>query len=59
MNLYRPLTGPPLLLDMNYFSDFLRRQLAEAVERVMSSLEEPNTAGKPQRMAMTPGKIAS
>lgn len=58
MNLYRPLTGPPLLLDMNYFSDFLRRELAEAVERVMSSLEEPNTAGKPQRMAMTPGKIA-
>lgn len=58
MNLYRPLTGPPLLLDMNYFSDYLRRQLAEAVVRVMSSLEEPNTAGKPQRMAMTPGKIA-
>lgn len=58
MNLYRPLTGPPLLLDMNYFSGFLRRELAEAVERVISSLEEPNTAGKVQRMAMTPGKIA-
>jgi hypothetical protein len=57
MNLYRPLSGPPLLLDMNYFSGFLRRELAEAIERVMSSQEEPNT-GKIQRMAMTPGKIA-
>jgi UDP-GlcNAc:undecaprenyl-phosphate/decaprenyl-phosphate GlcNAc-1-phosphate transferase len=58
MNLYRPLTGPPLLLDMNYFSGFLRRELAEAVERVISSFEEPASAGKVQRMAMTPGKIA-
>lgn len=58
MSLYRPLTGPPLLLDMNYFSGFLRRELAEAVERVITSLEKPTSAGKVQRMAMTPGKIA-
>jgi UDP-GlcNAc:undecaprenyl-phosphate GlcNAc-1-phosphate transferase len=58
MSLYRPLSGPPLLLDMNYFSGFLRRELAEAVERVIGSLEKPASAGKVQRMAMTPGKIA-
>jgi hypothetical protein len=43
---------------MNYFSGFLRRELAEAVERVITSLEKPTSAGKVQRMAMTPGKIA-
>lgn len=57
MNLYRPLSGPPLLLDMNYLSGFLRIELSEAAERVISSFEGPSTSGK-VRLAMTAGKIA-
>jgi UDP-GlcNAc:undecaprenyl-phosphate GlcNAc-1-phosphate transferase len=58
MNLYRPLDGPPLLLDMNYLAGFLRIELSEAAERVLRSYDEPvSTGGVP--LAMTAGKIAS
>jgi UDP-GlcNAc:undecaprenyl-phosphate GlcNAc-1-phosphate transferase len=56
MNLYRPLSGPPLLLDMDYLSGFLRIELAKAVERVIDSFEESASATKVR--LMTAGKIA-
>ncbi|HEY8185772.1 MAG TPA: MraY family glycosyltransferase [Pyrinomonadaceae bacterium] len=57
MNLYRPLDGPPLLLDMNYLAGFLRLELSEAAERVLQSFENPIDAG-PVGLAMTAGKVA-
>jgi hypothetical protein len=57
MNLYRPLSGPPLLLDMNYLSGFLRIELSQAAERVISSFEESTTMAEVQ-LTMTAGKIA-
>jgi UDP-GlcNAc:undecaprenyl-phosphate GlcNAc-1-phosphate transferase len=56
MNLYRPLDGPPLLLDMNYLAGFLRVELSEAAERVLRSFEEPVSSGQ-VRLAMSAGKI--
>jgi UDP-GlcNAc:undecaprenyl-phosphate GlcNAc-1-phosphate transferase len=35
MNLYRPLAGPPLLLDMNYLASFLQTELSAAAERIL------------------------
>jgi UDP-GlcNAc:undecaprenyl-phosphate GlcNAc-1-phosphate transferase len=55
MNLYRPLAGPPLLLDMNYLASFLQTELSEAAERILGvqpkhsgfeKLSLPVTAGK-------------
>ena len=46
MNLYRPLDGPPLLLDMNYLTGFFRTDLAEAVSRILQSFEKPVNAGE-------------
>jgi len=57
MNLYRPLDGPPLLLDMNYLAGFLRIELSEAAERVLRSFDEPVRSGQ-LHLAMTAGKIA-
>jgi UDP-GlcNAc:undecaprenyl-phosphate GlcNAc-1-phosphate transferase len=57
MNLYRPLGGPPLLLDLNYLAGFLRRELSEAAERVINSFEEPTSSSK-VRLAVSAGKIA-
>ena len=57
MNLYRPLVGPPLLLDLNYLAGFLRIELSEAAERVLQSFEEPVSSGG-VHLAMTAGKIA-
>lgn len=57
MNLYRPLDGPPLLLDMDYLSGFLRIELSEAAARVLRSFEEPVGSGQ-VHLAMTAGKIA-
>lgn len=55
MNLYRPLSSPPLLLDLNYLSGFLRLALSEATERVLQSFEErPGSDRVP--FAMTAGK---
>lgn len=57
LNLYRPLTGPPLLLDLNYLSLVLRRELSEAAERIISSCEEPASSSKVQ-LPITAGKAA-
>jgi UDP-GlcNAc:undecaprenyl-phosphate GlcNAc-1-phosphate transferase len=57
INLYRPLAGPPLLLDMNYLSGFLRIELSQAAERVLRSFEEPASSGQVP-LVMTAGKIA-
>ena len=57
INLYRPLDGPPLLLDMNYLAGFLRIELSQAAERVLSSFAEAEDEAK-VRMTMTAGKIA-
>ncbi|HEV7681986.1 MAG TPA: MraY family glycosyltransferase [Pyrinomonadaceae bacterium] len=57
MNLYRPLNGPPLLLDMNYLSGFLRTELSQAAERVITSFEETASATS-VGLTMTAGKIA-
>jgi UDP-GlcNAc:undecaprenyl-phosphate GlcNAc-1-phosphate transferase len=57
VNLYHPLNGPPLLLDMNYLSGFLRIELSGAAERVISSFEEPSSSSKVP-LTMTAGKIA-
>src|ERR1051325_2359354 len=35
MNLYRPLSGPPLLLDMNYLASLLQTELSLAAERIL------------------------
>lgn len=39
LNLYRQLDGPPLLVDLNYVSGIFRVELAEAVDRVLQSVE--------------------
>jgi len=57
MDLYRPLSGPPFLLDMDYLSGFLRSQLSEATERVLCSFEEP-LSSEQLPLAMTAGKLA-
>jgi UDP-GlcNAc:undecaprenyl-phosphate GlcNAc-1-phosphate transferase len=57
MNLYRPLTSPPLLLDLNYLSGFLRLELSAAAERVLKSYEGPTSSTKVP-LTMTAGKIA-
>lgn len=57
MNFYRPLDGPPLLLDLEYLSGPLRRELSEAAERVISSFEEPVSSSE-VGLAVTAGKVA-
>jgi UDP-GlcNAc:undecaprenyl-phosphate GlcNAc-1-phosphate transferase len=60
MNLYRPLAGPLLLLDMDYLVGFLRIELSRAAERVLGAFEEPVMSDQ-VHLAMTagtPGKIA-
>jgi len=57
MNLYRPLSGPPLLLDMNYLAGLLRIELSEAAERLLQPYDEPVAEGKVE-LTMTAGKIA-
>jgi UDP-GlcNAc:undecaprenyl-phosphate GlcNAc-1-phosphate transferase len=57
LNLYRPLSGPPLLLDMNYLAGILRVELSEAAERVLKSLDEP-IAPSAVKLTMTAGKVA-
>lgn len=45
MNLYRPLAGPPLLLDMNYLASFLQTELSEAAERILGSHDKSSSFG--------------
>ncbi|MEP6569151.1 MAG: MraY family glycosyltransferase, partial [Acidobacteriota bacterium] len=56
INLYRPLSGQPLLLDLNYLSGFLRIELSQAAERVINSFAGSSRASKVQ-LTMTAGKI--
>lgn len=56
VNFYRPLSGPPLLMDMNYLSGFLRIELSQAAERLISSFGESPSSGKVQ-LTMTAGKV--
>ena len=58
INLYRPLSGPPLLLDLDYLSGSLRTELSKAVERVIDPVEQSTSANQ-VRLTMTAGKIAS
>lgn len=62
MSLYRPLDGPPLLLDMNYLAGFFRTDLAQAAGRILQSFEKPVDAGEltagNTAMTMTAGKTA-
>ena len=58
INLYRPLSGPPLLLDLDYLCGSLRAELSKAAERVIDSLEDSTSANQ-VRLTMTAGKIAS
>ncbi len=44
MNLYRPLDGPPLLLDMNSMAGLLRKELSAATERIFLSYDVPAKA---------------
>lgn len=57
INLYRPFDGPPLLLDANYLSGFLRTDLAEAARRILQSYEKPVGTGKVV-IPMRAGKVA-
>ena len=41
LSLYRPIDGPPLLLDLNYLTTLLRNELSEAAERVFQSVADP------------------
>jgi hypothetical protein len=63
MSLYRPLDGPPLLLDMNYLAGFFRTDLAQAASRILQSFENSVHAdeltAKSKAMTMTAGKAAS
>jgi hypothetical protein len=56
INLYRPIDGPPLLLDLNYVAGIMRTQLSEAAERIFMALEKPTASG-PVPLTMRPGKI--
>ncbi len=58
INLYRPLNGPPLLLDMNYLAGLLRVELSAAAERVLRPFEEPASESQ-VKLTMTAGKMAS
>jgi UDP-GlcNAc:undecaprenyl-phosphate GlcNAc-1-phosphate transferase len=57
INLYRPFDGPPLLLDPNYLSGFLRADLAAAAKRILESYEKPLASGNVS-MPVPAGKIA-
>lgn len=58
LNLYRPIDGPPLLLDTNYLTGLLRVELSDAAERVLQSFEEPASAGQKTPKSVTARKIA-
>jgi len=57
MNLYRPVDGPPLLLNMNYLTGLFRSELAEAAERAFKSFEDAGSVDQIPFSAMA-GKIA-
>lgn len=56
INLYRPVDGPPLLLNMNYLTVSFRAELAEATERVFEQIGSAAKAS-PVPFSATAGKI--
>lgn len=57
MNFYRPVDGPPLLVNMNYLTSSFRQELAEAAERSIQSATGPAEATQIP-LSATVGKIA-
>jgi UDP-GlcNAc:undecaprenyl-phosphate GlcNAc-1-phosphate transferase len=56
MNLYRPIDGPPLLLNMNYLTSLFRTELAEATERALRPFADPLDAS-PIPLTASAGKL--
>jgi hypothetical protein len=56
MNLYRPLVGPPLLLDMNYLASFLQTELSAAAERILG-VHPKHSGFKKLSLPVTAGKV--
>jgi UDP-GlcNAc:undecaprenyl-phosphate GlcNAc-1-phosphate transferase len=56
LNLYRPFDGPPLLLDTNYLSGLLRKDLGEAAQRILQSHDQRLGSGN-VAMPMAAGKV--
>jgi hypothetical protein len=44
INLYREFENTALLLDINYLCQLFRQEMAHAAERVMTAVEQENTA---------------
>jgi UDP-GlcNAc:undecaprenyl-phosphate GlcNAc-1-phosphate transferase len=57
MNLYRPLAGPPLMLDMNYLASFLQKELSGAAERILG-MQPKHSGFEKLSLPVTAGKIA-
>ena len=57
MNLYRPLVGPPLLLDMNYLASFLQTEFSQAAERVLG-VQSKRSAFEKISLPVQAGKVA-
>ncbi len=57
MNFYRPIDGPPLLLNMNYLTSSFRTELADATERALQPFMDRVSATHIPFIA-TAGKIA-
>jgi DNA polymerase elongation subunit (family B) len=56
MNLYRAFESDPLLIDMNYLSELFRRQLSEAVERILNAFDEETLDTSELAMTVGAGK---
>jgi UDP-GlcNAc:undecaprenyl-phosphate/decaprenyl-phosphate GlcNAc-1-phosphate transferase len=56
MTLYRPLDRPPMLVDMNYLSGFLRVDLTEAVSRILTTFAE-SAQDVSTPLSMTAGRV--
>ena len=58
INLYRPFSNDPLLVDINHLCDIFRQEMSAATERVLQSSEEPIRAPE-IGMSVRPRKITS
>ncbi len=56
INLYRPFQDPPLLLDTNYLSGLLHKQLSEAAGRILAFHSQPADT-KEVPIPVTAGKV--
>ena len=59
MNFYRAFDADPLLVDTNYLSGLFRRELSEAVERILTASSQPAFEASEYSLAASPGKITS